>query len=593
LEELEKLDKLEEITQQYREENQKNLDTIQALQKELEQKNLEIKKYARELRVSNSFLDKVSRTIDAKETLNSALTEANKKQRAYTDVLLESCSNIIMLLDEEGRFVLSTQVLLTQTKTPNFDYIKKRKYGEFLSRYFSDEGMRDFDAAFEKVMGSDEICHFDSLVDFAQNGQPRFYSFELRRAGTEKAEKGVKMSGVLAVMLDFTDIMKEKQKAEAANNAKSEFLATMSHEIRTPMNAIIGMGEMLDRSELNPAQKRYVYDIKKSSNALLAIINDILDFSKIEAGKMELVNTTFNLKMLLDNLGSMFSMLCRNKKLEMRKRIDESVPEFVCADETRIRQILTNILANAVKYTEKGSVSFFVYAKDNVLRFAIKDTGAGIKEEEKSKLFKPFEQLNARKNRNVVGTGLGLAITYNLCILMGGELWVDSEYGKGSTFYVEIPYEPAEQAEIEETARLGEFVAPGAKVLVVDDIDINLSVAEALLGAFEIVPDLAQSGKQALEFAEKSEYDLIFMDHMMPEMDGLETTKRIRALGGKNDKVPIVALTANAISGMEQMFLQNRLDDFLPKPIDIATLNLCLRKWLPKNIMEEKTEQNA
>ena len=567
--------------------NRKLLDENQKLLDEVNRLTRELKKCEREIRVSKSFLDKATKAADAKETLNIALSDANATQRAYMEMLLRSCRNIIILLDDDGRFVLSTDAMMTALNVPNFDYIKNRKYKDIFSKYFTESDMAAFTEAFDKVMASGEVMRFDLLIDFELSGHPRFFTFEMSRAGTGLKDKERQLSGILTVMVDLTDFMREKERAEAANNAKSEFLATMSHEIRTPMNAIIGMSEMLDRSEMTEKQKKYVSDIRKSSGSLLLIINDILDFSKIEAGKMELVNTSFNIKMLLDNLNSMFSMLCRDKNLDFQFCVSDNMPEMIFGDETRFRQVLTNVLSNAVKYTKNGEIIFTAQPDNDVLLFDVADTGIGIRDEDKEKLFKPFEQLDVRKNRNVIGTGLGLAITYNLCRIMGGNLWFDSTYGKGSTFYISLPYLKSDKEAFEEASYVSEFSAPEAKILVVDDIDINLSVAEALLSTFGITPDLALSGEEAIALAKDNRYDIIFMDHMMPEMNGLEATQHIRKLGGWNDEAPIVALTANAIMGVEQMFLDNRMDDFLPKPLSISALNLCLRKWLPPGIMHE------
>ena len=303
---------------------------------------------------------------------------------------------------------------------------------------------------------------------------------------------------------------------------------------------------------------------------------------------MELVETCYNMYSLLDNLNSIFSMLCRDKRLGFVYARDEKIPAVVCGDENRLRQVLTNLLSNATKYTKDGSVEFLCeMAPGDTLRFSVKDTGIGIKDEDKARLFKPFEQLDLRKNRNVVGTGLGLAISHDLSRLMGGDLKLESVYGSGSTFIVEIPCKRAESDIVEGDEAAGEFTAPEARVMVVDDLEINLTVAEALLSAFEIKPDLALSGAEAVEMARLNRYDIIFMDHMMPEMDGLETTFGIRELGGWNSEVPIVALTANAISGAEQMFLDNKMDDFLSKPLDFNDLNLCLRRWLPSEYLRE------
>ena len=560
------------------------------LRADVERLNLELKKLSRENRNSKSFLDKVSKAAEAKDTLSSALSNANAKQHAYTDMLLESCPNIIILFDESGHIVLSTRAFLTATDTPNFDYIKNRSYEEVLPKYFSSDSMEAFKSAVGKVMTTNGMVVFDVWADFYQSGDFRYYSVELRRAETGRDGTGDVTPGILAVMVDLTDIMHEKQRAEAANNAKSDFLAAMSHEIRTPMNAIIGMSEILERTELNEKQQKYVSGIRQSSGSLLLIINDILDFSKIEAGKMELVYVSYNLRSLLENLHAMFAILCRDKNLELKYEISENLPEIVYGDENRLRQVLTNLLSNAVKYTKKGGLALSAWMDEgNILRFDVKDSGIGIREEDMNKLFKPFRQLDMKKNRNVVGTGLGLAISFNLCKLMGGDLKLDSIYGKGSNFSVSLPFMQSDRVIKEEAVDIYDFSAPDARILVVDDIDINLEVAEAMLGAFDINPVLATGALQAVELAKNDRYDIIFMDHMMPEIDGLEATNLIRDLGGWNGKVPIIALTANAIDGMDKIFLKNRMNDYLFKPLNISSLGLCLKKWLPSPlIIKEK-----
>ena len=561
----------------------------QALRDEVSRLNLELRKTARELRIAKSFLDKVTKAAEAKDILNNALSDSNIQQRAYTDMLLRSCPNIIILLDKAGRFVLSTDIWLAVTNTPNFDYIKNRNYEEVLSPYLSAQDMLAFKDALERASSSDEAVSFDVSVDFSKTGLNRFYSVEMRRTGAGLRQKSGATPGVLIVMVDLTDFMQERERAKAANNAKSEFLATMSHEIRTPMNVIIGLSDMLERSELTPRQNEYVFDIRNASNSLLSIINDILDFSKIEAGKMELVNVNYNLKALLDNLHSMFSTLGHSKQLTMQFEMADDLPERVYGDELRLRQVLTNLLSNAVKYTKQGTIALRAQVEEGtLLRFDITDTGVGIRDEDKAELFQPFGRLDVRSNRTIAGTGLGLAITYNLCQAMGGKLWVRSVYGEGSTFSVSLPFTEATQSAAEEPAGTALFMAPEAKVLVVDDIQINLTVAEALLSTFDIHPDLALSGREAVALAQNNRYDVIFMDHMMPEIDGLETTKLLRALDGWYDHAPIIALTANALSGVDRMFIEHRLDDFLPKPIDVATLSLCLRKWLPENLLIEE-----
>ena len=377
-------------------------------------------------------------------------------------------------------------------------------------------------------------------------------------------------------------------KAEAASKSKSDFLARMSHEIRTPMNAVIGISELAMREKDVP-QSTYnlLMTIRQAGQNLLSIINDILDFSKIESGMMKIIPANYHFPSLIKDVVNIIGIKASNSMLDFQVSVDKHIPDTLFGDEVRIRQIFLNILSNAVKYTTEGFVSLTVTGRqtDNqtvVLTIEVADSGRGIAQKDMDVLFDDFVQLDVAKNKGIEGTGLGLAITYNLVKAMSGDITVQSEYGKGSVFTVTLPQGiSVRESFVAETAAKS-FIAPTARVLVVDDVRTNIVVAQGLLSFYEMTIDACLSGQEAIDAVSRGGYDLVFMDHMMPEMDGVEAARRIRELpAGRN--LPIVALTANAVSGMREMFLQNGFDDFLSKPIDTAKLNAVLERWLPKD----------
>jgi len=385
-----------------------------------------------------------------------------------------------------------------------------------------------------------------------------------------------------------------KQAAEAASASKSAFLSNMSHEIRTPMNAIIGMTDLLTHESLNERQMGYINDINISAHSLLSLINDILDLSKIESGKLELNPVNYDFHALIDNITSMFSYVAQKKGLEFRYECVGEMPEFLYGDDIRLRQVLTNICGNAVKYTEKGQVKLKTSVSGGNLVFEISDTGMGIRKEDIKKLFIAFERAGTDKNRGIVGTGLGLSICKSFVEMMGGHILVDSEYEQGSVFTVVIPAVLGNKAEVKSKKNLRKeqtLYAPDACILVVDDNEFNLKVAEGLLGLFRIKTKTASSGRKAIDLVQKNNFDLVFMDHMMPEMDGIETTGIIRKLGGQYAKLPIIALTANAIQGAKEMFLSSGFSGFISKPIELNELNEILWEWLPFDKIEDKIEE--
>ena len=409
------------------------------------------------------------------------------------------------------------------------------------------------------------------------------YSRDLREIKSIEKERTVAVEHSLEMEV-------QAKVAIEASQAKSQFLSTISHEIRTPMNGIIGMSELLANEKLTERQQAYLNDIRISSTALLGTINDILDFSKVEAGNLQLVPVDFDIMQLLRNIESMFTFTAGKCDITFEMNILNSLPTCLYGDDIRLRQILINILGNAIKFTEKGSVTFTVRAEGENLFFDIADTGIGIKPYDLPKIFNEFSQVDSRTSRNIDGTGLGLSIAKNLISLMGGAISVESEYGVGSVFHIQIPLVSGNANNLPGAATVWKPIyAPDANILVVDDNIVNLHVASGLLNLYGIISDTASSGAEALQKVSHNKYDIIFMDHMMPEMDGVETTRLLRMEYNQSELV-IIALTANAISGIRKTLLDADMNDYLSKPIDNEELNRLLLKWLPAEKIQENVD---
>ncbi|MBO4915084.1 MAG: response regulator [Oscillospiraceae bacterium] len=389
----------------------------------------------------------------------------------------------------------------------------------------------------------------------------------------------------------------ERTYADNANRAKSSFLANMSHEIRTPINAILGMDEMILRESGEGDIVAYAEDIRSAGKTLLALVNDILDFSKVEEGRMEILPTHYNLSTLINDIENMVRDRAEKKGLSFIVRVDSAIPHLLVGDEIRLRQCALNLLTNAVKYTNEGSVTLSVgYEKLSeekiLLKFRISDTGIGMKKEDLDKLFSPFTRIEESRNRSIEGTGLGMSITKQLLTLMGSDIAVESVYGEGSTFSfaVEQPvvkWSPIgeytsrfEKEELRRPVYHESFHAPEARILVVDDMPVNLTVIKGLLKKTQIIVDTAESGEEALKKASDIRYDIAFIDHMMPNMDGLETLHEMKKLPGTEQTV-FIALTANAISGSREQYLNAGFSDYLSKPVDSRGLEKMLMERLP------------
>jgi PAS domain S-box-containing protein len=392
------------------------------------------------------------------------------------------------------------------------------------------------------------------------------------------------LMGLICISRDITAHKEAEAKVTEASKEKSRFLASMSHEIRTPLNAIIGMSDLLSMERLSDRQQNYVKDVCMASHSLLSIVNDILDISKIEAGKLDLSPVDYDFREFVTNLVSMFKFMAQKKGLDFAYEDGGGLPKCLRGDDVRLRQVLINIFANAVNYTSGGRVDFKAASDDSRLTFVIRDTGIGIKPEDIENIFSPFKRVDSEKNRSVQGTGLGLPISKSFVEMMGGTIEVASVYGLGSTFTIVIPRENGDESKIKRADAGGMkvmFQAPDAKILVVDDNALNLKVAFRLLSLYNIPADLVPSGAEAIEAVQKTDYDIVFMDHMMPEMDGIEATAKIRELGGKFEKLTIIALTANATRGVQEIFLSSGMDDYVSKPIELDKLNEILKKWIP------------
>ena len=423
---------------------------------------------------------------------------------------------------------------------------------------------------------------------------------------TDSADEIGILSHALAAM--STSLKNQIEIADSANKAKSVFLANMSHEIRTPINAILGFDEMILRESGEAWTKEYAANIKSSGQTLLALINEILDFSRIESGRLEIVPVEYDMAALLNDMFDMIEFRAKEKKLSIRHDIDSRLPVRLYGDDIRLREVFTNLLTNAVKYTDKGSVTFSIHClsidtSTVRLHISVKDTGRGIREEDRAHLWESFRRLDEKHTRGIEGTGLGLPITHKYIELMGSSLELTSVYGLGSDFYFDLDQGIVNPAPIGDFEKLRNsyhrsvevynegFEAPEARILVVDDIELNLAVIKGLLKNTGIHIDTALSGAEAIEKMHAVRYDIVFLDHMMPEMDGIETLECIHSDKAIDlSSTPVIALTANAITGSQKMYTDHGFTDYLSKPINPKQLEQLFYKYLPAELIKRRTD---
>ncbi|MCL2690303.1 MAG: ATP-binding protein [Chitinispirillia bacterium] len=578
------------------------------LNRELQKENRVLK---RKLLQAETDLKRLQAFVDAQDRVESILNESLKKELRYFNLVLDNATNILFLLDSGDNFAYSSKTFLDEIDTANFGIIGGHHYKEILSARISEKNLSDLCGAIESAKEKKVTVSLEEEIDFNLDGTPRTFSINV----TPMIDDEGKITGIMVLFNDITEINNALEAAKQASLAKSKFLATMSHEIRTPMNAIIGISDIELEREDHPLETRDSFDrINNSGKTLLGIINDILDLSKIETGKLELMPVKYETASLINDTVRLNAMRIGSKQIEFVIKVAETLPATLLGDELRIKQILNNMLSNAIKYTQQGRVTFETDSKTGggatTLIFKIRDTGQGMTKEQIQALYDEYSMFNREANRLTEGTGLGMSITKSLVELMNGKIIVESEPGVGSVFTVHLTQQPAEDKvlgkELAENLQKFEFTSkmqrtqiirdymPYGSVLIVDDVEANLFVAKGLMKPYGLKIETAISGFEALDKIRNGKvYDIVFMDHMMPGMDGIEATKLIREAGYTH---PVVALTANAISGQKEIFLGNGFDDFISKPIDIRQLNFILNKRIrdkqSPEVLEDARRQN-
>ena len=510
------------------------------------------------------------------------------KLHQYVNLILSNIPNILLSFDTEGKAVLASESYLKCSKISSIDDIQGKSFVELFGAISTEEFLQKMNNLFYDINVNKSASVMEYELDFSGDGNLRTY---IIRTTPIFFEDGTIM-GIMLVFGDITEIVQARKLAAQSARAKSDFLARMSHEMRTPMNAILGMSVIgSDSSDIE--KKNYSFQkIRDASNHLLGVINDILDMSKIEAGKLDLSYSEFSFEDMLIQVKNIIDLPMAEKEQCFTSDIDSNLPLFIISDKQRLTQVLINLLFNAVKFTPRhGSISLSVkkIAESDgfsTIRFAVTDTGIGIKEDQQTALFNPFEQVDDGTTRKFGGTGLGLAISKAIVNQMSGNIWVESEFGKGSSFIFEIKVKESTEtraaANSEEENVSIDGIFAGKRILLVEDVEINREIVAALLEKTEIEIVFAFNGEEAVEKLSllTNHYDLIFMDLQMPYMDGFEATRRIRELECEASRVPIIAMTANVFSEDIEKCYEAGMVDHIGKPIDFDILIRKLKYYL-------------
>lgn len=521
----------------------------------------------------------IANDITKRREIEIALRQSEEKYRS----LVENITDIIFSTDLEGKFTYVSPLIKEFS-----GYDIEELIGTPFTDYIYPDDLEGLVESFHKTLSG--IVEPYEFRIFDKKGEIK----TIRSTCKLHFENGNPV-GLHGILIDITlkknfekELKKAKEVAESAVKIKSQFLTTISHEIRTPMNGVIGMTDLLMQTELNNEQKEFVETIKSSGEILLSLINDILDFSKIESGKLKIEDHAFNLKKCVDDLVNSFYTHAKEKKLKINTYIDSSIPESVISDSSRIRQIMSNLISNAIKYTEKGQIDIKIKKlseKNDLveLQFSVKDTGIGIEKDSISQLFQPFNQLDSSTTRKYGGTGLGLIISKQLVEMLKGKISVESEPGKGSEFTFSVfckkDNENRNLDEIKKPVNLNLSNEYPLQILLVEDNLINQKVAIRLLKRFGYDTDVASNGAEAVEAVKKKKYDIIFMDIQMPVMDGIQATKEIIKMSQKDTCPIIIAMTAAVMKGDKEKCLESGMKDYIPKPILPEVVQKAIEKW--------------